>query len=117
VVRIEQLGAQRVGDAGRTDERLQRVGLDGQGHVVRRVERRGPAPQLGAHPGSIERFEGSYYGSARVTRDFPRFIELIETGRVDLGGMVTRHFALEQVNDAIAAMRDGDVVRGVLAIG
>jgi len=58
--------------------------------------------------------KGSYYGSARVTRDFPRFIELIEAGRVDLGGMVTRHFPLEQVNQALAAMRDGEVVRGVL---
>ena len=58
--------------------------------------------------------KGSYYGSARVTRDFPRFIELIETGRVDLGGMVTKHFSLEEVNQALAAMRDGEVVRGVL---
>jgi S-(hydroxymethyl)glutathione dehydrogenase/alcohol dehydrogenase len=58
--------------------------------------------------------KGSYYGSARVTRDFPRFIELIESGRVDLGGMVTKHFPLEQVNQALAAMRDGEVVRGVL---
>ena len=58
--------------------------------------------------------KGSYYGSARVTRDYPRIIELIETGRVDLGGMVTKHFSLEEVNLALAAMRDGEVVRGVL---
>jgi S-(hydroxymethyl)glutathione dehydrogenase/alcohol dehydrogenase len=60
--------------------------------------------------------KGSYYGSARVTRDFARFIELIETGRVDLGGMVTRHFPLDDVNGAIAAMRNGEVVRGVIAL-
>jgi Zn-dependent alcohol dehydrogenase len=60
--------------------------------------------------------KGSYYGSARVTRDFPRFIELIETGRVDLGGMVTKHFSLEDVNLALTAMRDGEVVRGVLTM-
>ena len=58
--------------------------------------------------------KGTYYGSARVTRDFPRFIELIENGRVDLGGMVTKHFSLDEVNQALAAMRDGEVVRGVL---
>lgn len=58
--------------------------------------------------------KGSYYGSARVTRDFARFIELIEAGRVDLGGMVTKHFSLDEVNLALAAMRDGEVVRGVL---
>jgi S-(hydroxymethyl)glutathione dehydrogenase / alcohol dehydrogenase len=61
--------------------------------------------------------KGSYYGSARVTRDFARFIDLIETGRVDLGGMVTKHFSLEEVNQALAAMRDGEVVRGVLTPG
>jgi S-(hydroxymethyl)glutathione dehydrogenase/alcohol dehydrogenase len=58
--------------------------------------------------------KGSYYGSARVLRDFPRFIELIESGRVDVGGMVTKHFSLEEVNRAIDAMRNGEVVRGVL---
>jgi S-(hydroxymethyl)glutathione dehydrogenase/alcohol dehydrogenase len=58
--------------------------------------------------------KGSYYGSAHVTRDYARFIELIESGRVDLGGMVTKHFSLEEVNVALAAMRDGEVVRGVL---
>jgi S-(hydroxymethyl)glutathione dehydrogenase / alcohol dehydrogenase len=58
--------------------------------------------------------KGSYYGSARVTRDYPRFIELIESGQVDLGGMVTKHFSLDEVNQALAAMRDGEVVRGVL---
>jgi S-(hydroxymethyl)glutathione dehydrogenase/alcohol dehydrogenase len=58
--------------------------------------------------------KGSYYGSAHVTRDYPRFIELIESGRVDLGGMVTKHFSLDEVNQALAAMRDGEVVRGVL---
>jgi S-(hydroxymethyl)glutathione dehydrogenase/alcohol dehydrogenase len=58
--------------------------------------------------------KGSYYGSARVLRDFPRFIELIEAGRVDVGGMVTKHFSLEEVNQAIDAMRNGEVVRGVL---
>lgn len=58
--------------------------------------------------------KGSYYGSARTTRDFPRFIDLIETGRLDLGSMITKHFSLDEVNVALAAMRDGDVVRGVL---
>jgi S-(hydroxymethyl)glutathione dehydrogenase/alcohol dehydrogenase len=58
--------------------------------------------------------KGSYYGSARVTRDYPRFIGLIESGRVDLGGMVTKHFSLEEVNVALGAMRAGEVVRGVL---
>jgi len=58
--------------------------------------------------------KGSYYGSARVTRDFPRFIELIESGRLDVASMITRQYTLDDVNDAFAAMRDGEVVRGVV---
>jgi S-(hydroxymethyl)glutathione dehydrogenase/alcohol dehydrogenase len=61
--------------------------------------------------------KGSYYGSARVTRDFPRFIELIESGRLDVASMITRQYALDDVNDAFAAMRDGEVVRGVVVPG
>ena len=58
--------------------------------------------------------KGSYYGSARVTRDFPRFIELIESGRLDVASMVTRQYTLDDVNDALAAIREGEVVRGVV---
>jgi S-(hydroxymethyl)glutathione dehydrogenase/alcohol dehydrogenase len=58
--------------------------------------------------------KGSYYGSARVMRDFPRFIELIESGRLDVASMITRQYSLDDVNDAFAAMRDGEVVRSVV---
>jgi S-(hydroxymethyl)glutathione dehydrogenase / alcohol dehydrogenase len=58
--------------------------------------------------------KGCYYGSARVTRDFPRFIELIESGRLEVASMITRHYALDDVNAAFTAMRDGAVVRGVV---
>jgi S-(hydroxymethyl)glutathione dehydrogenase/alcohol dehydrogenase len=58
--------------------------------------------------------KGCYYGSARVTRDFPRFIAMMESGRLDVASMLTRHFSLDHVTDAMAAMRDGEVVRGVV---
>jgi S-(hydroxymethyl)glutathione dehydrogenase/alcohol dehydrogenase len=84
------------------------VGIAGGGKFVL------PTLQLAMEDRTLK---GSYYGSARVTRDYPRFIELIEAGRVDLGGMVTKHFSLEEVNTALGAMRDGEVVRGVLMGG
>ena len=61
--------------------------------------------------------KGSCYGSARVTRDFPRFIEMIEAGRIDVGAMVTRRYALDDVNAAMTAMLDGEVVRSVIVPG
>jgi S-(hydroxymethyl)glutathione dehydrogenase/alcohol dehydrogenase len=57
---------------------------------------------------------GCVYGSAQVRRDFPRLISLIEQGRLDVGAMVTRTMHLHEVNEAIRAMQDGEVIRSVL---
>jgi len=58
--------------------------------------------------------KGCKYGSAQVRRDFPRFIELIETGRFDISKMVSKTIELEQVNDAFRAMEAGEVIRTVI---
>ena len=57
---------------------------------------------------------GCLYGSARVRRDFPRFVQLVETGRLDIGSMVSRHIHLDEVNDAFRAMEAGEVIRSVI---
>jgi len=57
---------------------------------------------------------GCVYGSAQVRRDFPRLISLIESGKLDVGAMVTRTMHLHEVNDAITAMQNGEVIRSVL---
>src|SRR5439155_1244601 len=54
--------------------------------------------------------KGCKYGSAQVRRDFPRFVELIETRRLDTSAMVSKTIKLESVNDAFRAMDAGDVV-------
>jgi S-(hydroxymethyl)glutathione dehydrogenase/alcohol dehydrogenase len=57
---------------------------------------------------------GCMYGSAQVRRDFPRFVQLVETGRLDVGSMVSRHISLDEVNDAFRAMEAGEVIRSVI---
>lgn len=57
---------------------------------------------------------GSSYGSAMVRTDFPKIVKLAETGRLDLDGMISRRYPLEGINDAIAAMKAGEVVRSVV---
>ncbi|GAA2687835.1 Zn-dependent alcohol dehydrogenase [Actinoplanes palleronii] len=64
-------------------------------------------------------FEGkkiipSLYGSASPQRDFPRLIALWRAGRLDLEGMITQRIRLEQVDDALAALGRGDVIRQVI---
>ncbi len=62
-----------------------------------------------------KRMLGCYYGSARVRRDFPKLVGLVETGRLDLGAMVSRHIKLDEVNDAFRAMEAGEVIRSVIS--
>jgi S-(hydroxymethyl)glutathione dehydrogenase/alcohol dehydrogenase len=57
---------------------------------------------------------GCMYGSAQVRRDFPRLVRLVETGRLDIGAMVSRHISLDEVNDAFRAMEAGEVIRSVI---
>jgi len=58
--------------------------------------------------------KGCKYGSAQVRRDFQRFVDLIETGRLDTASMVSRHIKLDEVNDAFRAMENREVVRSVI---
>jgi len=57
---------------------------------------------------------GCMYGSAQVRRDFPKLVDLIETGRLDVDAMVSRRIQLDQVNDAFRAMQAGEVIRSVI---
>jgi S-(hydroxymethyl)glutathione dehydrogenase / alcohol dehydrogenase len=57
---------------------------------------------------------GCVYGSAQVKRDFQRFVDLIETGRLDVGSMVSARIGLDDVNDAFRAMEAGEVIRSVI---
>ncbi len=61
-----------------------------------------------------KRIVGCNYGSTRPRRDFPRYVQFAETGRLDLASMVTRRISLDQVNDAFRAMEAGEVIRSVI---
>jgi S-(hydroxymethyl)glutathione dehydrogenase/alcohol dehydrogenase len=62
-----------------------------------------------------KRLLGTVYGSAQVRRDFPKLIGLVETGKLDLGDMVSRTITLDEVNDGLRAMEQGEVIRSVIA--
>ena len=61
-----------------------------------------------------KRLLGCVYGSAQVRRDFPKLIGLVETGRLDLGDMVSRTIALDDINEGFDAMKAGEVIRSVI---
>jgi S-(hydroxymethyl)glutathione dehydrogenase/alcohol dehydrogenase len=57
---------------------------------------------------------GCLYGSAQVRRHFPKLVNLVETGRLDIGSMVSRRIKLDEINDAFRAMEAGEVIRSVI---
>lgn len=57
---------------------------------------------------------GSMYGSADVRSDFDRFLGLYKEGQLDLEGMISRRIDLSEVNDALGALGDADVIRQVI---
>jgi S-(hydroxymethyl)glutathione dehydrogenase/alcohol dehydrogenase len=63
---------------------------------------------------SGKRLMGTAVGGAQVLRDIPRFIQLAETGQLDLASLVTHRISLDEVNLGIEAMRGTDGVRTVI---
>jgi len=52
---------------------------------------------------------GSHGGETIPHIDIPRYYRLYREGRVNLKALITQTFSLEQVNEAIAGMRDGSI--------
>lgn len=64
--------------------------------------------------GQEKTVKGCVAGSSQIRRDFRRFIELIERGRIDTKLFVSRTISLDEVNQAMDAMESGEVVRSVI---
>jgi S-(hydroxymethyl)glutathione dehydrogenase/alcohol dehydrogenase len=60
------------------------------------------------------RILGSNYGSAEPAIDFPRYAAWSSEGRLPVHRLIDRRIALDDVEDAFAAMREGRFVRQVI---
>ncbi|MFI6499324.1 Zn-dependent alcohol dehydrogenase [Nonomuraea typhae] len=66
-------------------------------------------------------FEGknllsSLYGEADVRHDFPYFAELYKAGQLDLETMISARIRLADLNDAVAALKGGEVLRQIVVM-
>ena len=59
---------------------------------------------------------GSYYGGADVRTEFHRLIHLWRAGRLDLASMISARLDLSRLNEGLAALRRGEVIRQVVTI-
>lgn len=57
---------------------------------------------------------GCMYGGANPAVDFPRMLNLYRAGRLDLEGMVTKTYTIDEAPEAFADMEKGANARGVI---
>ncbi|WPO75076.1 S-(hydroxymethyl)mycothiol dehydrogenase [Streptomyces sp. KN37] len=60
--------------------------------------------------------KSSWYGDCLPTRDFPILVDQYLSRRLDLGGFVSETITLDQVEEAFASMRRGEVLRSVVVL-
>ncbi|HEU4370716.1 MAG TPA: zinc-binding dehydrogenase [Methylomirabilota bacterium] len=58
--------------------------------------------------------KGTMYGSVRPDLDFPRLVDLYLQRRLKVDELVSRTYRLEEINEGFAALRTGQVARGVV---
>jgi NDMA-dependent alcohol dehydrogenase len=61
--------------------------------------------------------KGTLYGSSRPEIDFPQLVDHYLAGRLKIDELVSRTYALDEINDGFQAMRGGQVKRGVVVFG
>jgi S-(hydroxymethyl)glutathione dehydrogenase/alcohol dehydrogenase len=64
-------------------------------------------------------FEGkslkaSLYGGTDLKRDVPTLVDLWRGGKLDIEGLITRRIRFDELNDAVRALADGEVIRQVV---
>jgi S-(hydroxymethyl)mycothiol dehydrogenase len=70
-----------------------------------------PLLDVFSHGGAVK---SSWYGDCLPSRDFPMLVDLHLQGRLPLEKFVSETIALDQVEEAFAAMGRGDVLRSVV---
>lgn len=65
-------------------------------------------------PDMGQRIIGSKMGSTRLQVDVPRLVELYQQGRLKLDELITGRYALDDINEAFAAVNRGEALRNVI---
>ena len=63
-----------------------------------------------------KRLVGSFYGSSQVHVDIPRLVDLYMEGKIQLDPLVSQVRPLSEVNEALKAMKAGEVARTLLSM-
>ena len=88
---------------------------------VTRIEQYLPAlatgEELRLQPGLLNQGKsllGTWGGDSIPDRDFPRIAELMVTKKIDVAPLLTKRYALAEINAALGDLKDGRVGRPVI---
>lgn len=57
---------------------------------------------------------GAIFGGANPKAEIPNILSMYKAGKINLDDLVTKHYKLEQINEAYQDMFDGKILRGVI---
>ena len=57
---------------------------------------------------------GSHGGNAKPDLEIPRYISLMNAGKMTLDGLITHEFGLDEINDALNLFRSGEAGRIII---
>ena len=69
---------------------------------------------VGAVAGFNQRVLGSKMGSCRPADDIPKLAALYNSGRIELDGLISGRYRLEDIDEAIESTRRGDALRNLV---
>ncbi len=61
-----------------------------------------------------KQLKGTLYGGMNARASTPMLLSMYQNGKLKLDELVTRRYRLEEINDAVADMRDGRNIRGII---
>jgi S-(hydroxymethyl)glutathione dehydrogenase / alcohol dehydrogenase len=63
---------------------------------------------------AAKEIRGSQTGGSHILRDVPKFVRLLEQGRIDAAPIVSRTWRLEEINEAFTAAQERTLLTGVI---
>jgi Zn-dependent alcohol dehydrogenase len=63
---------------------------------------------------NAQRILGSKMGATRLQVDMPKLVTLYQQGRLKLDELISGRYPLEQINEAVASVKQGDALRNVI---
>jgi S-(hydroxymethyl)glutathione dehydrogenase/alcohol dehydrogenase len=58
--------------------------------------------------------KASLYGGTNLKRDMPVYVDLWRSGKLDIESLITRRIRFDELNDAVQALNNGEVIRQVV---